>query len=85
MRTTSDELIDPEAFNEAFFASLAHRGVCYFRSELDFNQALLEIDAKAALAYAFAEPTDGVSRELSGARCNNGKDFMQLVRKVSRL
>ncbi|KAH7709174.1 hypothetical protein AAVH_23562 [Aphelenchoides avenae] len=82
MSTTSDELIEPEAFNEAFFASLAQRGIRYFRSELDENQEnFLEIDASTALAYAFASPTADVSRELSGLECKIEKDFLQLVRK----
>ncbi|KAH7711392.1 hypothetical protein AAVH_21296 [Aphelenchoides avenae] len=81
MKTTSDELIEPEAFNEAFFASLAHRGVRYFHSELDYNEdRLLEIDAETALMYVFAEPMSGVSRELSGLYYANKNEFLRLFK-----
>ncbi|KAH7695349.1 hypothetical protein AAVH_37593, partial [Aphelenchoides avenae] len=84
LTTVADEVNEPEAFNEAFFASLAHRGICCFRAELDCNDrrgTIWEIDAASALAYVFAEPTNGVSRELSGIECIIEKDFLELVRK----
>ncbi|KAH7693405.1 hypothetical protein AAVH_39559, partial [Aphelenchoides avenae] len=82
MKVKSDELIEPEAFNEAFFASLAHRGVRYFRSELDYNEdRVLEIDAESALAHIFAEPLTDVSRELSGLNYANENEFLRLLVK----
>ncbi|KAH7721736.1 hypothetical protein AAVH_10814 [Aphelenchoides avenae] len=79
METTSDDLIEPQAFNEAFFASLAHRGIRHFDSEL--KRRFLEVDAQAALAYAFAEPMNGVSREPTGLQFRNVMDFLKIVRK----
>lgn len=85
MTTISDELIEPEAFNEAFFASLAHRGIKYFNSDLDYNQGrVLEIDAPTALAYVFAEPAVDVSRFLGGLECIVEQDFLKLVKQVKR-
>lgn len=83
MATTSDDLVEPAAFNEVFFASLAHRGIRYFDSELE--RRFLEVDLAAAIAYALAEPADDVSRELTGLQFRNEKDFLNLVRMVCRL
>ncbi|KAH7709175.1 hypothetical protein AAVH_23563 [Aphelenchoides avenae] len=81
MIATSDELIEPEAFNEVFFASLAQRRIAYFDSGLDISvDSFLEIDAATAFAYLFAEPLNGVSRELSGVQCTE-KDLLKLIRK----
>lgn len=85
MTATSDELIVPAEFNQAFFASLAHRGITYFDSDLDFNhERTLEIDAATAFAYLFAVPMNGVSRELNGVKCIE-KDLLEVIRKVRGL
>ncbi|KAH7699391.1 hypothetical protein AAVH_33503, partial [Aphelenchoides avenae] len=81
MTATSDELFEPHAFNEVFFASLAHRGITCFDAKLDLNQAgILEINAGTAFAYVFAEPMNGVSRELRGVKFVE-KDILELIRK----
>lgn len=85
MTATSDELFEPHAFNEVFFASLAHRGITCFDAKLDLNQAgILEINAGTAFAYVFAEPMNGVSRELRGVKFVE-KDILELIRKVCGL